>query len=118
MHPFDRPYRTIVFGLLLAACAALGVAPSGAWAAQSDKAKTAALPEPLTHESVRELVSRLSDEEVRKLLLDQLDRAAVPAKAKGDQGMSGTVEASAGMVRTRLGELRDARPQRRSGSRP
>ena len=57
------------------------------------------MPEPLTHESVRELVSRLSDEEVRKLLLDQLDRAAAPAKAKGDKGMSGMVEENAGMVR-------------------
>ena len=108
MYAFDRTCRAMLFGLLAAACAAAVVVPSEA-SAQSHKAKTTALPEPLTHESVRELVSRLSDEEVRKLLLDQLDRAAVaPAKAKGDKGMSGMVEQNASMVRTRLGELRDA----------
>lgn len=36
----------------------------------------AALPDPLTPEAVRELVSRLSDQEVRVLLLDRLDAVA------------------------------------------
>ena len=77
---------------------------------KSSKAKAAAtaLPEPLTHDSIRELVSRLSDEDVRKLLIDQLDRSAAPAKGKGDKAMSGMVEENAGMVRERLGEFRDA----------
>ena len=46
------------------------------------------LPQPLTKESIRELVARLSDDEVRKLLLDQLDRAAAaaPASAKAGNG--------------------------------
>jgi len=57
---------------------------------------------------VRELVSRLSYEEVRKLLLDQLDRAAAPAGSRGGMAMSGRVEESATMMRTRLGELRNA----------
>ena len=52
-------------------------------------------------------MSRLSDEDVRKLLIDQLDRSAAPAKAK-DMAMSGMVEHNAGMVRERLGELKDA----------
>ena len=39
------------------------------------------LPQPLTHDAIRELVARLSDEEVRKLLLAQLDKAAAPAAA-------------------------------------
>jgi small-conductance mechanosensitive channel/phosphatidylglycerophosphate synthase len=38
------------------------------------------LPEPLTREAIRELVARLSDAEVRQLLLAQLDRAAAPAR--------------------------------------
>ncbi len=41
------------------------------------------LPDPLTPEAVRELVSRLSDAEVRQLLLDQLD--AVAAEKEQDQ---------------------------------
>ena len=36
----------------------------------------AELPDPLTPEAVRELVSRLSDDDVRALLLQQLDAAA------------------------------------------
>jgi hypothetical protein len=80
---------------------------SGVAQSKSSKAKSAAttLPEPLTHDSIRELVSRLSDEDVRKLLIDQLDRSAVPAKAKGDRAMSGMVEQNAGMVRERLARV-------------
>ncbi|MEO8304991.1 MAG: mechanosensitive ion channel family protein [Betaproteobacteria bacterium] len=69
-----------------------------------------ALPEPLTRESVRELVSRLSDDEVRKLLLDQLDRAAAvaPAKGKGAMGMSGRMDEHAEMMRTNFAALQGA----------
>jgi small-conductance mechanosensitive channel len=107
MPVFDRVCRAVAVGAAAVACVAAVMAPPEAWA-QAHKAKSIALPEPLTKESVRELVSRLSDEEVRKLLLDQLDRAAAPAKAKGDKGMSGMVDENAGMVRERLRELRDA----------
>jgi small-conductance mechanosensitive channel len=111
MHAFDRVCRAIAVGLLALVVAA--VAPGAAGAQdKATKAKTAAtaaaLPEPLTHDSIRELVSRLSDEEVRKLLIDQLDRSAAPAKATGDKAMSGMVDESAGMVRARLGELKGA----------
>ena len=44
--------------------------------------KAVKLPDPLTKEAIRELVSRLSDAEVRELLLAQLDKAAAPADAK------------------------------------
>jgi small-conductance mechanosensitive channel len=107
MYAFDRMCRAIVVGLLVAACATVAAFPAEAQT-RATKTKAIALPEPLTKESVRELVSRLSDEEVRKLLLDQLDRAAAPTKAKGDKGMSGMVEENAGMVRQRLGELEEA----------
>ena len=107
MSVFDRVCRAVAVGLAAVACVAAVVVPSEAWA-QAHKAKAITLPEPLTKESVRELVSRLSDEEVRKLLLDQLDRASVASKAKGDMAMSGMVEQSAGMMRKRMGELRDA----------
>jgi hypothetical protein len=73
------------------------------------KSKPSTLPEPLTQEAVRELVARQSDEQVRQLLIAQLDRAAAaPAKAKGDEEMSKMVETNAGIVRERLGDLRDA----------
>jgi len=107
MSVFDRICRAVAVGLAAVACVAAVMAPSEAWA-QAHKAKAITLPEPLTKESVRELVSRLSDEEVRKLLLDQLDRAAVVTKGKGDMAMSGMVEQSAGMMRKRIGEFRDA----------
>ena len=73
------------------------------------------LPETLTHESVRELLSRLSDAQVRSLLLDQLDRAvAAPPKSAADAGamamagMAGTVDQHAGAMRDRYGTLFDA----------
>jgi small-conductance mechanosensitive channel len=49
--------------------------------ARSESHEAAKLPDPLTKESIRELVSRLSDAEVRALLIKQLDRAAVAAPA-------------------------------------
>src|SRR5262249_38711775 len=39
---------------------------------------TPKLPEPLPHEAIREQVARLSDVEVRQLLIAQLDRGAAP----------------------------------------
>ena len=109
MHAFDRMCRAMAVGLLTLAVAAIAVGPAGAQShSGKTKAASTALPEPLTHDSIRELVSRLSDEDVRKLLIDQLDRSAAPATGKGDKAMSGMVEENAGMVRTRLGEFRDA----------
>ena len=108
MHAFDRMCRAIAVGLLAVGVAAIAVGPADAQKATKSKAAATALPEPLTHESIRELVSRLSDEDVRKLLIDQLDRSAVPSKGKGDKAMSGMVEENAGMVRERLGQFRDA----------
>ena len=109
MYMCDLTFRALVVGLLAVACAAVAAFPAGA---QSNAAKsdTSALPKPLTPEAVRELVSRQSDAQVRQLLIEQLDRAAAaPAKAQGgDKGMSGMVVQNAGMVRERLGELRDA----------
>ncbi len=98
----------------IAGLTAVILAAGAAFPAAAKEPPTAAavpaLPEPLTREAVRDLLARLSDDEVRKLLLDQLDRTAAvaPANSKAGKGMSGMVEQNAGMVRTRLGELRDA----------
>lgn len=79
-----------VLPFLVAVALAIG-APLAAEAADkaAPSATAATLPSPLTPEAVRELVSRLSDAEVRKLLIEQLDRAAVKPQARG-QAMSGT----------------------------
>jgi moderate conductance mechanosensitive channel len=37
------------------------------------------LPDPLTPEAIRELIARMSDAEVRQLVIAQLDRAATPS---------------------------------------
>src|SRR5947208_2672899 len=86
-----RVRRMGVAGLLAVVVAA------GAEFADAAKGPPAAheptLPEPLTKESVRELVARLSDDDVRKLLLEQLDRAAVAAeKARPTPTMAGMAE--------------------------
>jgi small-conductance mechanosensitive channel len=65
------------------------------------------LPEPLTREAIRELVARLSDAEVRRLLIAQLDRSAAPAPAApgGMMGMVGDMEGQSSRLRARAGEL-------------
>ena len=105
---FDPTFRSIVITVLALACAAAAAFPAGAQTNAARRESTASS-EPLTPEAVRELVSRQSDEQVRQLLIEQLDRAAAaPAKAQGDKGMSKMVAQDAAMVRERLGELRDA----------
>jgi small-conductance mechanosensitive channel len=112
MNLFDRVCRALAAGLLGLAVVGASVGASPAFAQSKGskaKAPATALPDPLTHDSIRELVSRLSDEDVRKVLIDQLDRAAKAQPKSGDgKGMSGMVEQNAGMVRARLGELREA----------
>jgi len=68
------------------------------------------LPEPLTREAIRELAARLTDTEVRQLLIQQLDRAAAPAAAKpGDMsGMVMSMEKDAQVARRRADELTQA----------
>jgi small-conductance mechanosensitive channel len=94
-------------------CATLAGLPALAKDGKPAKHQEVALPDPLTKESIRELVSRLSDAEVRALLVKQLDRAAVPAPAKKATNVSlaqATGEEFA-FLRTRaaevLGSMRD-----------
>jgi len=65
------------------------------------------LPDPLTKDAIRELVSRLSDSEVRALLIQQLDRAAAPA-AKKDANLVMSMESESQHARARMDELFDA----------
>ncbi|HSE94867.1 MAG TPA: mechanosensitive ion channel domain-containing protein, partial [Methylomirabilota bacterium] len=94
--------------LVLAGLAfALVLAP---WAEGADKPAAAsspvALPEPLTRDAIRELVARLSDAEVRQLLLQQLDRAAV-APETPRAGLAEEMHST----RTRLRETLAALPE-------
>ena len=108
MHAFDRVRHGILAVLVAVVWAAVTALPASAQT-KSALGDATALPQPLTQESVRELVSRLSDEEVRQLLIEQLDRAAIaPAKATDDMGMSGMVELRAATARERLAEIHTA----------
>src|SRR5512135_116746 len=76
--------------------------------AASAEAAAPKLPDPLTRESIRELVSRLSDAEVRALLIKQLDRAAAPAAArKSDEmaEMAQSTSAEFALLRQRAGAV-------------
>lgn len=96
--------RVIVIALL--AYAGMSV-PVAAAIEKPANAEATTLRQPLSPEAVRDLVSRLSDEEVRKLLIDQLDRngARPAAKDDGGMGMMGMVADNAVMWRTRAAEI-------------
>ena len=68
------------------------------------------LPEPLTKDAIRELVSRLSDEEVRDLLLAQLDKAAAPPAAKAAGTMAGGLAGEMDRTRSEMGAVLRAAP--------
>jgi small-conductance mechanosensitive channel len=81
--------------------------------AASTAAAPPALPDALTEEAARDLVARLSDEQVRSLLLEQLGRAAAgrnasAGRATGTMGMAGVVDEHAASMRDRYAELQDA----------
>jgi small-conductance mechanosensitive channel len=111
MLQFGRVCRSVV-ALVVLGWAGLSAA-AGPVEAKS-AANVPALPETLTRESARDLLSRLSDEQVRSLLLEQLDRAAkapVNAGAPGMAamaGMAGVVDQHAGAMRDRYATLYDA----------
>ena len=94
---------------LVVACIVLVALQGGIALAKDAAPAPAKLPEPLTPEAARELVSRLSDQEVRNLLLQQLDRAAAqPAaqpQATSATGMLGAVHRGAGAARDGVVEI-------------
>jgi small-conductance mechanosensitive channel len=88
--------------------------PEGSLAlAQEPAAKLASLPEPLTPEAIRELVARLSDAEVRRLLIAQLDKAAAraPAESTGPAPMAADMAGRMDTVRTRAGAVLASAPR-------
>jgi small-conductance mechanosensitive channel len=74
-----------------------------------------ALPPVATREAVRDLLSHLSDVQVRNLLIEQLDKTVADAVKPGADtgaaamaGMAGTVDQHAGAMRSRYDTLYDA----------
>ena len=94
-------WRTFLV-MMLVAVGMFAALPCGA--ADPKAASATSPPSALTRESARDLLSRMSDAEVRKMLLDQLDRAAIPetdpnkggTAASGMAGMAGTMGAKSG----------------------
>ena len=113
-YPFPAPcmkafLRSLALALVLLPMLLLHGSPIAAAADPAPKAEQATtLPTPLTPAAVRELVSRLSDEEVRKLLLEQLDRTAArqaePPKP-ASTGTIGAVSRGAGAARDGIAEI-------------
>ena len=110
-----RRVRRKVCFTLLALCGALATIPCGA-ADVPPPLVAPTSPATLTSESARDLLSRMSDTEVRKMLLEQLDRAAAASPAKsadgrditgmtGMTGMAGMVGQKSGTARERLAAL-------------
>jgi hypothetical protein len=71
--------RVVAFGSLMLLTATAIEAAGEKGAARKDS--PVELPQPLTREVIRGLVARLSDAEVRELLLAQLDKVAAPAES-------------------------------------
>jgi small-conductance mechanosensitive channel len=99
--------------LILAVCLLVGLSADAAAAAKAgdQPSKPPTLPEPLTREAIRELVARLSDAEVRQLLVAQLDRVAASAPAQPEAGMSAASMArDTDHVHARVGAVLRAAP--------
>ncbi len=119
------PYRTALSGLMLMlvlwAGDAIGddgvrvaqlsaVVGSGATASASGEAVS--LPDDLTPQERADLLARLSDGQVRALLLDQLAKADAAAGADASQaGMIGGVDAETARLRSRLDEVVSTAPR-------
>jgi small-conductance mechanosensitive channel len=72
--------------------------------------KTVELPQPLTKDAIRELVARLSDKEVRDLLLTQLDKGAAPAAGPAAGTMAGGLVGEMDRSRAEIGKVLRAWP--------
>ena len=78
--------------------------------AGSEKPASVKLPEPLTREAIRELVARLSDAEVRGLLLAQLDKVAAPEADQAAPAMAAGLAGNVDHARSELGAVLRAAP--------
>ena len=99
-HPWGRLSVLACVLWILPLAAAAATPPAG-----SETAATVALPQPLTRDAIRELVARLSDGEVRALLLAQLDKAAVSAAGEGAAPVAAGLAGNMDRARTEIGAV-------------
>ena len=99
-----RPAGALIGGVLFVMAMLLGTLGPGVRAplaqdqTAGESAAAAPLPEPLTREALRDLVARLSDAEVRTMLLAQLDRE-IGAAQTAEPAMIGGMEQRASALR-------------------
>jgi small-conductance mechanosensitive channel len=98
--------------VVLAPCARAATPAAGAAVPHAAAAKAPELPAELTPESIRDALSKMSDQQVRSLLIEQLDRAAKSSGAvqasdgmMARAGMAGMMESSAVTLRGRLQDI-------------
>jgi moderate conductance mechanosensitive channel len=97
-------------GLLIGLLALLPLAALAAGQPGAENKTAPALPEPLTRDAVRELVARLSDAEVRELLLAQLDKVAAPEAGEAAPPMAADLAGNVDHARGELGAVLRAAP--------
>ncbi|MEQ8348613.1 MAG: mechanosensitive ion channel family protein [Sneathiellaceae bacterium] len=111
------------FGFLAVLLAALAGFTAAAWGQMplamtgSGGTETADAPPPqiepgdLTRPEIRELMSRLSDDDVRQLLLQQLDKSAAAEDPATQISLAEQIETGTHLIHTRLAALLDSTPE-------
>ncbi len=111
MHSRDSAAGPALRALALV-LALLLLPATGGWAAETLAAEPApVLPEQLTETEVRDLVSRLSDDDVRALLIDQLDKVAQAQAASGDGASETSLDDSLAALYRRSTLMAEALPE-------
>jgi len=113
LHKVQRVAASCLAAALLLLWASLdaahGQSPEAA-ATSASGAEAAALPEPLTRDALRDLLARLSDAQVRELLIAQLDKEIAAAPAADADGYIDDIEAEAATLRHAWGRMLAAAP--------
>jgi moderate conductance mechanosensitive channel len=102
--------RVAIAVLMVASSVAGGIGEGRAQAPKVETGAPAALPEPLTREALRDLLARLSDAEVRELLIAQLDKEISTAPTPVADGYIDEVEGEAATLRESWSRMFAAAP--------
>jgi hypothetical protein len=102
--------RVAIGALIVASSVAGGIGDGRAQAPKVEAGVPAALPEPLTREALRDLLARLSDAQVRELLIAQLDKEIATAPPANADGYIDDIEAEAATLRESWSRMYAAAP--------
>jgi moderate conductance mechanosensitive channel len=102
--------RVAIAVLIVPSSVAGGIGEGRAQAPKVEAGAPAALPEPLTREALRDLLARLSDVEVRELLIAQLDKEIATAPPANADGYIDDIEAEAATLRESWSRMYAAAP--------